>query len=57
MDGDVMESLEANWRFFVNIYSNEIKISLKCECKYVRADLVLMDIVIRLGDEFTYLFT
>lgn len=56
---------ETNWRFYCKKYSNEIRLSLKTECKsspmtgpktckYLRADLVLMDIVVRLGNEFVY---
>lgn len=53
-----------NWRFQCKIYSNEIRLSLKTDCKshsdgpgtckYVQADLVLMNTVVRLGNEFVY---
>lgn len=55
---------KTNWRFQCKIYSNEIRLSLKTDCKshsdgpgtctYVQADLVLMNTVVRLGNEFTY---
>jgi hypothetical protein len=43
-----------NWRFYCKKFSNEIVLSIKSNCKYVRSDLILMDIVVRLGNEFVY---
>jgi len=53
-DYELSKYLETNWRFMCKIYSNEIQIALKSNCKYVKADLIIMDSVIRLGDQFTY---
>ena len=43
-----------NWRFLCKIYDSKIRFSVKSDCKYNKFDLVLMDIVVRLGNEFKF---